>query len=106
MGSPEKMGGQILAGQEVQQILIKEKKARCGLKDGREITGRSHFNVDAHHTFSRPHRKTTFRVPSVKIKRDETHSFLFHPHWESRGWMNFRFKRGFLRISSENFNAL
>ena len=50
----EKMGGQILAGQEVQQILIKEKKAMgARLKDGREITGKVAIsNIDAHHTFS------------------------------------------------------
>jgi prolycopene isomerase len=50
----EKMGGKILTGQEVQQILIKEKKAMgARLKDGREITGKVAIsNIDAHHTFS------------------------------------------------------
>jgi prolycopene isomerase len=50
----EKMGGQILTGHEVQQILIKEKRAMgVRLKDGREITGKIVIsNSDAHHTFS------------------------------------------------------
>jgi len=50
----EKMGGQILTGHEVQQILIKEKKAMgVRLKDGREMTGKVAIsNIDAHHTFS------------------------------------------------------
>jgi len=50
----EKMGGQILTGHEVQQILIEEKKAMgVRLKDGREMTGKVAIsNIDAHHTFS------------------------------------------------------
>jgi prolycopene isomerase len=50
----KKMGGQILTGHEVQQILIQEKKAvGVRLKDGREITGKVAIaNIDAHHTFS------------------------------------------------------
>jgi len=50
----EKMGGKILTGHEVQQILIKEKKAiGVRLKDGREVTGKVAIsNIDAHHTFS------------------------------------------------------
>jgi phytoene desaturase len=49
-----KMGGQVLTGHEVQQILIKEKRAMgVRLKDGREITGNVVIsNSDAHHTFS------------------------------------------------------
>jgi prolycopene isomerase len=50
----EKMGGQILTGHEVQQILIEEKNAMgVRLKDGREMIGKVAIsNVDAHHTFS------------------------------------------------------
>jgi phytoene desaturase len=50
----EKMGGKILTGHEVEQILIKEKKAMgVRLKDGQEVTGRVVIsNIDAHHTFS------------------------------------------------------
>ena len=50
----EKMGGQILTGHEVQQILIKEKRTMgVRLMDGREITGKVVIsNSDAHHTFS------------------------------------------------------
>ena len=50
----EKMGGQILTGHEVEQILIEEKNAiGVRLKDGREMTGKVAIsNVDAHHTFS------------------------------------------------------
>lgn len=50
----EKMGGQVLTGHEVQQILIKEKRAMgVRLKDGRQITGNVVIsNSDAHHTFS------------------------------------------------------
>jgi phytoene desaturase len=50
----EKMGGQILTGHEVQQILMDEKKAiGVRLKNGQEITGKAVIsNVDARHTFS------------------------------------------------------
>ena len=50
----KEMGGQILAGHEVQQIMIQEKRATgVRLKDGREITGKIAIsNVDVHHTFS------------------------------------------------------
>ena len=50
----EKMGGQIITGHEVQQILIEEKKVMgVRLKDDREITGKVAIsNIDAHHTFS------------------------------------------------------
>ena len=50
----KKRGGKIFTGQEVEQILIKEKKAiGVRLKDGQEITGKVVIsNVDAHHTFS------------------------------------------------------
>jgi prolycopene isomerase len=52
--SLEKMGGQILTGHEVQQILIEEKKATgVRLEDSREVKGRVVIsNIDAHHTFS------------------------------------------------------
>ncbi len=77
----EKMGGKILTGHEVEQILIKEKKAMgVRLKDGREVTGRVVIsNIDAHHTFSgligdEPHSEWL----SIKIKRDETGALLFH----------------------------
>jgi phytoene desaturase len=50
----KKMGGQIFTGQEVQEILIGEKRAiGVRLKDGQEITGKVVIsNIDAHHTFS------------------------------------------------------
>ena len=50
----KKMGGQILTDQEVQQILIEEKRAiGVRLKDGQEMTGKAVIsNIDAHHTFS------------------------------------------------------
>jgi prolycopene isomerase len=50
----EKMGGQILRGHEVQQILMDKKKAiGVRLKNGQEMTGKAVIsNVDAHHTFS------------------------------------------------------
>jgi phytoene desaturase len=50
----EKMGGQILAGHEVNQILIEEKRAiGVRLKDGQEISGRAIIsNIDALSTFS------------------------------------------------------
>jgi phytoene desaturase len=50
----KKRGGEIFTGQEVEQILIKEKKAiGVRLKDGQEIIGKVVIsNVDAHHTFS------------------------------------------------------
>jgi prolycopene isomerase len=50
----KKRGGKIFTGQEVEQILIKEKKAiGVRLKDGQETTGKVVIsNVDAHHTFS------------------------------------------------------
>jgi prolycopene isomerase len=50
----EKTGGQILTGQEVDQILIEDKKAiGVRFKDGREITGNVVVsNIDARHTFS------------------------------------------------------
>jgi prolycopene isomerase len=53
-GALEKMGGQILTGHEVQQILIEEKRAMgVRLQDGREITGKvAVSNIDAHRTFS------------------------------------------------------
>ena len=50
----EKMGGQILRGHEVQQILMDKKKAiGVRLKNGQEMTGKAVIsNVDAYHTFS------------------------------------------------------
>lgn len=50
----EKMGGQILTGHEVQQILMDKKRAiGVRLKNGQEMTGKAVIsNVDAHHTFS------------------------------------------------------
>jgi len=50
----EKMGGQVLTGHEVEEILFEEKNAiGVRLKEGREITGKIAIsNVDAHHTFS------------------------------------------------------
>ena len=53
-GALKKMGGQILTDQEVQQILIEEKKAiGVRLKDGQELTGKAVVsNIDARHTFS------------------------------------------------------
>ena len=50
----QKMGGQILTGHEVDQILIEEKKAiGVKLKDGQEMTGKVIIsNIDAHRTFS------------------------------------------------------
>ena len=50
----EKMGGQILRGHEVQQILMDKKRAiGVRLKNGQEMTGKAVIsNVDAHHTFS------------------------------------------------------
>ena len=49
----KKMGGQILEGHEVKQIIIEEKKAiGLRLKSGHEITGRVIIsNIDAHTTF-------------------------------------------------------
>ncbi len=78
----EKMGGQILTGHEVQQILIKEKRAMgVRLMDGREITGKVVIsNSDAHHTFSdligEDHIPSGFRS---KLKGMRPSSFLFHP---------------------------
>jgi prolycopene isomerase len=48
------MGGEILTGHEVQQILVDEKMAiGVRLKNGQEVTGKVVVsNVDAHHTFS------------------------------------------------------
>jgi len=53
-GALKKMGGQILTDQEVQQILIEEKKAiGVRLKDGQEMRGKAVVsNIDAHYTFS------------------------------------------------------
>ncbi len=50
----KKMGGQILTGLEVEQIVIKGKKAiGVKLKDGQEMTGNVVIsNIDAHSTFS------------------------------------------------------
>jgi prolycopene isomerase len=50
----EKMGGQILASQEVNQIIIEDKRAiGVRMKEGREITGRVIIsNIDAICTFS------------------------------------------------------
>jgi all-trans-retinol 13,14-reductase len=50
----EKKGGQILTGQEVDQILIEDKKAiGVRLKEGQEMTGKVVIsNIDAHHMFS------------------------------------------------------
>jgi len=50
----KKMGGQILTGLEVEQIVIKEKKAiGVKLKDGQEMTGKTLIsNIDAHSTFT------------------------------------------------------
>jgi prolycopene isomerase len=50
----KKMGGQILTGHEVDQILIEEKRAiGVRLKEGQEITGRAIIsNIDALSTFS------------------------------------------------------
>lgn len=49
-----KMGGQILTGGEVNQILLEEKRAiGVKLKDGQEITCKTVIsNIDAHQTFS------------------------------------------------------
>jgi prolycopene isomerase len=49
----KKMGGQILKGHEVKQIIIEEKKAiGVRLENGQEITGRVILsNIDAHSTF-------------------------------------------------------
>jgi len=50
----ERMGGKILTGHEVEQILFDKRNATgVRLKDGQEITGKIAIsNVDAHHTFS------------------------------------------------------
>ncbi|OGQ12407.1 MAG: hypothetical protein A2026_08095 [Deltaproteobacteria bacterium RBG_19FT_COMBO_46_12] len=50
----KKMGGQILTGLEVEQIVIKEKKAiGVKLKDGQEMIGKTLIsNIDAHSTFT------------------------------------------------------
>jgi prolycopene isomerase len=50
----KKLGGQILTDHEVQQILIREKRAMgVKLKDGEEMTGKAVIsNIDAHRTFS------------------------------------------------------
>ena len=50
----EKMGGQILRGHEVQQILMDKKKViGVRLKNGQEMTGKAVIsNIDANHTFS------------------------------------------------------
>jgi len=50
----EKTGGQILTGQEVDQILIADKKAvGVRFKDGQQMTGKVVIsNIDAHRTFS------------------------------------------------------
>ena len=50
----KKMGGQILIGHEVDQILMEEKRAiGVKLKDGQGITGKAVIsNIDAHSTFS------------------------------------------------------
>jgi phytoene desaturase len=50
----QKMGGQILMGHKVQEILMEGKKAiGVRLKDGQEVTGKVIIsNVDAHTTFS------------------------------------------------------
>jgi phytoene dehydrogenase-like protein len=50
----KKLGGQILTDHEVQQILIREKRAMgVKLKDGEEMTGKAVIsNIDAHCTFS------------------------------------------------------
>jgi all-trans-retinol 13,14-reductase len=50
----EKMGGQILIGHEVDQVLIEDKKAiGVRIKDGQEMKGKVVIsNIDAHSTFS------------------------------------------------------
>jgi prolycopene isomerase len=50
----KRMGGQVLTGQEVREILMEGKRAKgVRLEDGQAMTGRIIIsNIDAHHTFS------------------------------------------------------
>jgi phytoene desaturase len=79
----KKMGGQILTGHEVDQILMEEKKAiGVHLKDGQEITGKVVIsNVDAHHTFSdlvgESHTPSGFRSKLMGMKPSLSYFILY-----------------------------
>ena len=79
----KKRGGKIFTGQEVEQILIKEKKAiGVRLKDGQEITGKVVIsNVDAHHTFSdligEAHTPSGFRSKLKGMKPSLSYFILY-----------------------------
>jgi prolycopene isomerase len=79
----KKMGGNILTGHEVRQILIEGKKAiGVRLKDGQEMTGKVVIsNVDAHHTFSdlvgEDHTPSGFRSKLKGMKPSLSYFILY-----------------------------
>ncbi len=79
----KKMGGNILTGHEVQQILIKEKRAiGVKLKSGQEMTGKVVIsNIDAHHTFSdligEDHTPSGFRSKLKGMKPSLSYFILY-----------------------------